>query len=322
MRCPTLNELPPPRPGKSGWPWTEENPQILELPDSSTYPRVSLVTPNYNYGSTLEETIRSVLLQGYPNLEYIIIDGGSSDESVEVIKKYEPWLSYWESESDRGQSHAINKGFARCSGELVNWLCSDDILLPFALKDIIELFLANPDADVVAGYCRYIYAHKPGQIHVQAPFEGCLETLECRNWVAQPACFYRRSLLKRKPYVDENLHFTMDHELWCYFNSQAAKWVFVDRFFAEAHESGTNKSTVSGSRTMHESSIIYNRYVKEVIPLTFWYRWLRHPILNLRYRYRSKLIHFLSLPFHVGIILLLSPFYGRSRVRAMGHPHL
>src|SRR5262249_7885222 len=94
------------------------------------------VTPSYNQGQFIEETIRSILLQGYPDLEYIIIDGGSTDESVATIKKYEPWLTYWTSERDRGQSHAINKGLAIATGSVFNWLNSDDLLLPSALAEI------------------------------------------------------------------------------------------------------------------------------------------------------------------------------------------
>ena len=91
-------------------------------PDGSAWPRISIVTPSYNQGQFIEETIRSILLQGYPDLEYIIIDGGSTDQSVEIIRKYEPWLTYWVSEKDRGQSHAINKGFERASGEIRGYI--------------------------------------------------------------------------------------------------------------------------------------------------------------------------------------------------------
>jgi glycosyltransferase involved in cell wall biosynthesis len=93
----------------------------------SRWPRISIVTPSLNQANYLEETIRSVLLQGYPNIEYIIIDGGSTDESVEIIKKYEKWLSFWISEPDKGQSHAINKGFSKASGEIYAYINSDDL---------------------------------------------------------------------------------------------------------------------------------------------------------------------------------------------------
>jgi glycosyltransferase involved in cell wall biosynthesis len=112
----------------------------------TTYPKISIVTPSFNQGRFIEKTILSVIEQDYPNLEYIIIDGGSTDESVEVIKKYDQHLAYWVSEPDRGQSHAINKGFERATGEIFGWLNSDDWYHPGALKAVAEAFAANPEA--------------------------------------------------------------------------------------------------------------------------------------------------------------------------------
>src|SRR5687767_11548136 len=112
--------------GRSGWPWicpgTARGQLVLA---GSDWPRITIVTPSFNQAQFLEETIRSVLLQGYPNLEYIIIDGGSTDKSVDIIKKYEQWLAYWVSEPDRGQSDAINKGFEKATGEVFAWINSD-----------------------------------------------------------------------------------------------------------------------------------------------------------------------------------------------------
>src|SRR5688572_32698700 len=105
---------------REGWPWTG---QPSRAPASAgDWPRISIVTPSYNQGQFIEATIRSVLLQGYPNLEYLIMDGGSTDDSVSIVRKYEPWLSYWVSERDKGQSDAINKGLDRSTGAMLNWL--------------------------------------------------------------------------------------------------------------------------------------------------------------------------------------------------------
>lgn len=115
------------------------------------YPKISIVTPSYNQGSYLEETILSVLNQKYPNLEYIIIDGGSTDSSVEIIKKYASYLSYWVSEKDSGQSEALNKGFNRASGEIIAWLNSDDLYCENTLHIIAEKFMEHPEVGIVYG---------------------------------------------------------------------------------------------------------------------------------------------------------------------------
>ena len=138
MTIPSKGYPPPPR-GKIGWPWTESSAAVSPfMPDGKPWPRISIVTPSYNQGKYLEETIRSVLLQNYPNLEYFILDGGSTDASVEIIRKYEPWLTYWSSGKDGGQVDAINKGLARCSGEITSWLNSDDLYLQDALRHAAE----------------------------------------------------------------------------------------------------------------------------------------------------------------------------------------
>jgi glycosyltransferase involved in cell wall biosynthesis len=134
MHCPRRVELPASPLGRRGWPWTEESPQVPDtMPDGRPWPKVTIVTPSYNQGQFIEESMRSVLLQGYPDLEYIVIDGGSSDDSVDKIRRYEQWLEFWVSEPDSGQSNAINKGWRRSRGDVIAWLNSDDIYAPSAL---------------------------------------------------------------------------------------------------------------------------------------------------------------------------------------------
>lgn len=214
MRCPTLAELPPPPPDKTGWPWTEETPSLPEtMPDGSPWPRISIVTPSYNQGQFIEETIRSVLLQGYPNLEYIIIDGGSTDNSVEIIKKYESWLAYWVSEKDRGQSHAINKGFERSTGEIVAWLNSDDVYNKNAILEAIYILFEQDDITVVYGESVFIDEDsKPIGKYLSETFS--LPMFLYHNMIPQPSSFVRRTAIDTDYLVDENYFFVMDYELW------------------------------------------------------------------------------------------------------------
>ena len=215
MRCPNLRELPPPPPGKTGWPWTEENPQLQDtLADGSYWPRVSIVTPSYNQGQFIEETIRSVLLQGYPNLEYIIMDGGSTDDSVDSIRKYEPWLANWISEPDRGQSHAINKGIQQASGDILLWLNSDDLCLPDAFRKVALAFLADPTVSLITGQARIIDANGENIGELRSYFISWdeLVTNPC-NSIRQISTFFSRSLFNELGLVDENLHIAMDTDL-------------------------------------------------------------------------------------------------------------
>ena len=158
-------------------------------------PKISIVTPSYNQGQYLEKTIRSVLEQGYPNLEYIIIDGGSTDHSVEIIKRYEKYLKYWESEADRGQSHAINKGFEHATGDLFAWLNSDDYYMDDVFQRVAEIYQANLDAGAFIGAGQFV--NELGEVTgYREPTDVCLKSLY--KWMnifhfMQPSCF----LLKR-----------------------------------------------------------------------------------------------------------------------------
>jgi glycosyltransferase involved in cell wall biosynthesis len=256
MRCPTLSELPTPPPEKKGWPWTEETSQ---LPDTmlggQPWPKVSIVTPSYNQGEFIEETIRSVLLQGYTNLEYIIIDGGSTDNSVEIIKKYQKWLAYWVSEPDRGQSHAINKGFEKATGEIYAWLNSDDTYMPSAGETAVKYLTEHSDVDMIYGECNFIneHSHKTGQY---PPAEFNLVDLVCgRNMVPQQAVFFRKQILDNVGYLDTNLQLAMDYDFWLRV-ALRAKIVYVPQVLA-------NYRLCAGTKTREQaekwsSDLIYS----------------------------------------------------------------
>jgi glycosyltransferase involved in cell wall biosynthesis len=214
MRCPTWSELPSPLSGKTGWPWTEESQQLPDtMADGSPWPLVSIVTPSFNQGQYIEETIRSVLLQGYPNLEYIIIDGGSTDGSVETIRKYEPWLAYWVSEPDQGQAEAINKGLLYASGEVVAWLNSDDTYLPDAVTRQVSALVSHPQAGVVYGQARFTdeAGQECGRYHSR-PFNQ--RRFLHLSLVPQPTVFFRRQLVDVCGMLDTTLYFAIDYEFF------------------------------------------------------------------------------------------------------------
>jgi glycosyltransferase involved in cell wall biosynthesis len=215
-----LNKLPAPPPDKTGWPWTEESEPLPPLqPDDNPWPHISIITPSFNQGQFIEETIRSILLQNYPNLEYIIIDGNSTDDSPEIIRKYDSWITYWVSEPDRSQSHAINKGLNRCTGDLGNWICSDDLLCKNALNQFVSNYYSG-NFFCYIGKCRLI--DKAGK-HIRittsqiANFEELTDI--GNHWrkndsIAQQSVLYPISIVKQIGGLVENNHYTMDYFLW------------------------------------------------------------------------------------------------------------
>ena len=218
MRCPILSELPPAPPGKTGWLWTEESAQLPDaMPDGSPWPRVSIVTPSYNQGQFIEETIRSVLLQGYPNLEYIIIEGGSTDGSVGIIRKYEPWLAYWVSEPDKGQTDAVNKGFSHATGEILGWLNSDDLYAPDALATVAAVYQAHPGSVIVGDVIDF--DERIGTEQLVRQWGITLRNM-VRFWDGlyhwhQPGVFFPRIAYERVGGLNDSLRYAMDHDLMC-----------------------------------------------------------------------------------------------------------
>ena len=176
-------------------------------------PLITIITPSYNQGDYIEDTILSILNQDYPRLEYIIIDGGSTDQTVEIIKKYSDRISYWVSEKDRGQSHAINKGFERATGEIINWINSDDQLMPGTLHKLAAAFTADPELMMLHGRIEYFGETTP-YYSVNLPAKDLTTRYVSHICMPQPATFYRRKLLLEQGLLDESLHFSMDTDLF------------------------------------------------------------------------------------------------------------
>lgn len=230
MKCPLITDLPTPPLRKTGWPWTNSSAEIgapsaevqaspspnnqYPITNNSEFPRISIVMPCFNAVAYVEEALRSVLLQGYPDLELIVMDGGSTDGTVDVIMRYESWLTYWISEKDRGQSHAINKGLERATGELFNWFNADDVMCPGTLFVLAVAFESNPGA--VGAIGSILSFDEQGGRTVWKPVLGNKE--EIGNWAAptflpQPSALFDCQLCKQIGGVNEKLHYVMDIEL-------------------------------------------------------------------------------------------------------------
>ena len=199
--------LPRPATGKIGWPWTEETNPTIYTPGIN-WPKLTIVTPSYNQGEFIEQTIRSVLLQNYPNLEYIIIDGGSSDNTMQVLEKYSPWISFWQSKKDNGQSQAINLGFSLASGAYYAWINSDDYYLKDVLSAVVNKFLRAKTC-VIYGY-GYNYDTTSQLFELVKTYPLYDYFIRIPSLI-QPSCFWDAKI--HKP-VWEELNCSLDYELW------------------------------------------------------------------------------------------------------------
>jgi len=214
---------------KKGWPW-----DIQAKPNSYNkkikWPKITIVTPSFNQGLYLEKTIRSILLQNYPNLEYIIMDGNSKDQSPDIIKKYSKWISFYEIKQDNGQSHAINKGFSLASGDIYCWINSDDFFTPNALYNVVNSILEYPEKSFFYGWgytselvdgkeiiCEF-KPRKQYKRHIRIPS------------LVQPSCFWKKEI--HEP-IWEELICSMDYELWVRLIPKASLY-YIKKFLSVA----------------------------------------------------------------------------------------
>jgi len=296
------------------WPWLEEIPQLPPtMPDGSIWPKLSIVTPSFNQGQYLEETIRSVLLQGYPNLEYIVMDGGSTDGSVEIIKKYEPWLAYWTSEPDGGQGDAINKGFAMATGELAGWINSDDIYFPRAFEVVVSWWIENgkPD-DLITGTKLKGNSTLDSLTRLpQQPFTN--EHLQQRCIVEQPSTFFTLKRFKGIGGIDERYHFSIDYDLWLRMTSKGAIIRYIDADLAVTRVHSSTKTSRFQKRSCRESltavwrsyRVIPNLWVKKLVTAYInpgktknrFFREILTIIRNILYHITRLIFKLLAIPY-------------------------
>lgn len=210
-------------------------------------PKISIVIPSYNQGQFLEETICSVIDQQYPSLELFIVDGGSNDNSVDIIKKYEKHLAWWVSDKDKGQSDAINKGFSKATGELISWLCSDDLLEPGSLKIVASAFSSAPsNIGLVHGGAIIFDSDKVKETRFtyQLP---CKEAYLGGMVFPQPAAFFRRSFLDKTGLLNETLHYGMDYDLFLRL-ALLCDFLSIDKVLARYRLHQQSKSITQSNR--------------------------------------------------------------------------
>jgi glycosyltransferase involved in cell wall biosynthesis len=237
--------------------------------------RLTVITPSYNQGHYLERTLRSVLDQGYPDLEYWVMDGGSTDDTVEILKRYEDRLS-WVSEKDRGQADAVNKGFERATGEVIAWINSDDTYVSGSFAAVMKTFEDHPDVDFISGECNFIderdrllYVRRPGPFNLRQLVRMGV------SYVCQPSVFFRRRLLDLVGGCDITLKHGMDYDLWCRMG-EVAKSIYLPRPLSNFRYQSNSKTCSERHVSLAEGRMIRKRYLKGIVDLPWcWYYDLR-----------------------------------------------
>lgn len=250
-------------------------------------PLVTVVTPTFNQAKFLERTIQSVLMQDYSNLEYIIVDGGSSDGSVEVIKKYEKRLAWWVSEKDRGQTDAINKGFARARGEIIAWLNSDDTYEPGAIREAAEYFVRLPEISAVYSQANYINENDKIIGRFPAAQTDYKKLRRGFVHVPQQACFFRADIWKKIGPLDASFYFAMDYDLWVRLAKEAPMAYIPEKTWANFRLHSDAKTISADDRCWPEMlKVHYREGGSKIAPivLKYYLRKLAAPLIRWKRR--------------------------------------
>jgi glycosyltransferase involved in cell wall biosynthesis len=257
---------------------------------STTLPLVSIVTPSYNQARYLEATIRSVLEQDYPNIEYLLVDGGSTDGSLEIIQRYAHRLAWWVSEKDRGQTEAINKGFARANGQILAWLNSDDTYQPGAVREAVAFLQGNRDVGLVYGDANFI--DENGAVIGRFPAAQTDRRRLRRGYVhiPQQAAFWRADEWKAVGPLDPSFYFAMDYDLWVRLSARTALQ-YTPRLWANFRLHSQGKSVAADDRCWPEMLKVHYREGGSwfsIIQAKYYLRKALGPLWQLRMKRRLQ----------------------------------
>lgn len=253
-------------------------------------PKISIVTPSYNQAGFLEEAILSVLNQDYENLEYVVIDGGSTDSSVDILKKYENKFHYWVSEKDDGHGHALNKGFSQTSGEIMAWINSDDKCTPWSFKTAAEIFTKFPHVDWIVGFYSWWNRHGAMTHAARCPKNIYDFLLGNYTWVQQESVFWRRSLWEKSGgYINQDYKFMVDGELWTRFFLHADLYS-VDCILGGYRSHSDNRGECNMQLCMQEMEMAISKMKtkcsSDIISINEKLKWLK--MVNKYLLFKSK----------------------------------
>ncbi|EKQ67383.1 glycosyl transferase [Leptolyngbyaceae cyanobacterium JSC-12] len=224
----------------------------------SEVPKISIVIPAFNAASTLENSIRSLITQNYPNLELILADGGSQDGTMEIVQTYKSYFSHIISEPDKGQANALNKGFRLATGDIWGWLCADDELAPGALHHFVEIFNTNSNVNLVTGGCRRIFWD--GTIVETVPDPNLMQRIAYIDGIEQPSTLWKADLHRAAGELDESYRYAFDWDWWNRLKAAGANLAITNQILSHYYFSETNKTSTGGNALVAEMYRVIKRY--------------------------------------------------------------
>lgn len=224
--------------------------------------KVSIVTPSYNQGQFIERTLQSVAIQTGAEIEHVVFDGGSTDSTVDVLKRFQPAVR-WVSEKDDGQTDAVNKGIRATDGEIIGWLNSDDVYYPGAIARVVAFFEEHPDVDVVYGMADHIdLEDRAFEPYPTAPWD--FELLQQTCFICQPALFFRRRVVEQYGLLDQSLNYCMDYAYWLRLGNAGVRFAYLEEKLAGSRLYADNKTLGARVKVHHEINDMFKKIFNAV----------------------------------------------------------